>query len=246
MRAQWWLAQGQMKEAADWAVSMVFPEGAWERSLYDAFPVVMRVYFAELRWTEALSLLERFSGGLGRSANSRITLTYLAQYLVALHHAGQSEQACVVAARLFALTEPEGYLRVYLDEGEPMRQALLALLTPHSRQHELAPSSKAYVSKLLAAFEQEAGGVGTSLRAAATPEPALPASRKSSRSPLGLTVREVEVLRLLAAGLTDAQIAQHLVISPRTVNVHLTSIYRKISVSSRPAATRYVIKHHLA
>ncbi|MDQ6643529.1 MAG: LuxR family transcriptional regulator, partial [Chloroflexota bacterium] len=65
MRAQWWLAQGQMKEAADWAVSIVFPEGAWERSLYDAFPVVMRVYFAELRWTEALALLERFSGSLG-------------------------------------------------------------------------------------------------------------------------------------------------------------------------------------
>src|SRR6266700_2726701 len=72
MRAQWWLAQGQMKEAADWAVSIVFPEGAWERSLYDAFPVVMRVYFAELRWTEALELLDRFSGGLDRPANVRI------------------------------------------------------------------------------------------------------------------------------------------------------------------------------
>src|SRR5439155_109193 len=112
MRAQWWLAQGQMKEAADWAVSIVFPEGAWERSLYDAFPVVMRVYFAELRWTEALELLDRFSGGLDRPANIMITLTYLAQYLVALHHAGQNEQAHEVAARLFALTEPEGYLRL--------------------------------------------------------------------------------------------------------------------------------------
>src|SRR5258708_33822508 len=81
----------------------------------------MRVYFAELRWTEALSLLDRFSGGLDRPANIRITLMYLAQYLVALHHAGQNEQAHEVAARLFALTEPEGYLRVYLDEGEPMR-----------------------------------------------------------------------------------------------------------------------------
>ena len=127
-----------------------------------------------------------------------------------------------------------------------MRQALLALLSPHSRQHELAPSSTAYVAQLLAAFEQEAGDAVTSLQVVATPEPAFPASRKPSRSPLGLTAREVEVLRWLSAGLTDAQIAQQLVISPRTVNVHLTSIYRKLSVSSRVAATRYAIKHHLA
>jgi DNA-binding CsgD family transcriptional regulator len=63
--------------------------------------------------------------------------------------------------------------------------------------------------------------------------------------PAGLTAREVEVLRLLAEGLTDAQIAGQLVISPRTVNNHLTSIYSKIQVSSRSAATRYAIKHKL-
>src|SRR5215467_2074508 len=175
MRAQWWLAQGQMKEAAGWALSIVFSEGAWERSLYDAFPVVVRVYFAELRWTEALSLLDRFSGGLDRPANSRITLTYLAQYMVALHHAGQNEQAHEAAARLFALTEPEGYLRVYLDEGEPMHLALEALLTRHSQQHELAPSTRAYIAKLLAVFEQERQGAGT-FPAAPTPEPALPSA----------------------------------------------------------------------
>ena len=124
----------RLKEASDWAASVVFPEGPWEGSLYDAFPVVMRVYFAELRLQEALELLERLSGLLDRPANMAITITYLAQSLVALHHAGQSEQAHEIAARLFALTEPEGYLRVYLDEGEPMRQALLALLTSHSQQ----------------------------------------------------------------------------------------------------------------
>src|SRR5258708_9411033 len=103
-----------MKEAMDWAVSMVFPEGVWERSLYDAFPIVMRVYFAALRWTEALALLERFSEGLGRSANSKITLTYLAQYMVALHHAGQNEPAYEGGGRLVALPEPHGYLRLDL------------------------------------------------------------------------------------------------------------------------------------
>ncbi len=68
---------------------------------------------------------------------------------------------------------------------------------------------------------------------------------KSPTSPAGLTAREVEVLRLLAQGLTDAHIAEQLVISPRTVNNHLTSIYSKIQVSSRAAATRYAMEHQL-
>jgi predicted ATPase/DNA-binding CsgD family transcriptional regulator len=63
--------------------------------------------------------------------------------------------------------------------------------------------------------------------------------------PDGLTAREFEVLRLVAQGLTDIQIAEQLVISPRTVNNHLTSIYSKIQVSSRSAATRYAMEHHL-
>jgi DNA-binding NarL/FixJ family response regulator len=60
-----------------------------------------------------------------------------------------------------------------------------------------------------------------------------------------LTAREVEVLRLLAQGLTYAQIAEQLVISQRTVNGHVTSIYGKLGVSSRAAATRYANHHHL-
>jgi len=63
--------------------------------------------------------------------------------------------------------------------------------------------------------------------------------------PGGLTAREVEVLRLVAQGLTDAQVAEKLVITRRTVNWYLTSIYSKIQVSSRSAATRYAFEHHL-
>jgi len=55
----------------------------------------------------------------------------------------------------------------------------------------------------------------------------------------------MEVLRLVAQGLTDAQVAEQLVVSPRTVNFHLTSIYSKLGVSSRSAATRYAIEQHL-
>ncbi len=69
--------------------------------------------------------------------------------------------------------------------------------------------------------------------------------KSSPTYPDGLTAREVEVLCLVAQGLTDAQIAEQLIISPRTVNTHLTAIYGKIQVSSRTAATRYAIEHHL-
>ncbi len=62
----------------------------------------------------------------------------------------------------------------------------------------------------------------------------------------GLTAREVEVLRLLAGGLTDLQIAEKLVLSPRTVHAHISSIYSKLGLTSRSAATRYAIEHHLA
>jgi ATP/maltotriose-dependent transcriptional regulator MalT len=69
--------------------------------------------------------------------------------------------------------------------------------------------------------------------------------KSSPTYPDGLTAREVEVLRLVAQGLTDAQVAEQLVISPHTVNAHLKSIYGKIRVSSRNAATRYALEHQL-
>jgi DNA-binding CsgD family transcriptional regulator/tetratricopeptide (TPR) repeat protein len=63
--------------------------------------------------------------------------------------------------------------------------------------------------------------------------------------PAGLTQREVEVLQLVAEGLTDGAVAQQLFISPRTVSQHLRSIYGKLEVSSRAAATRFAVEHRL-
>ncbi len=70
-------------------------------------------------------------------------------------------------------------------------------------------------------------------------------SRGASTYPAGLTAREVEVLRLVAQGLTDAQVADQLIISHRTVITHLTSIYNKLGVNSRVAATRFAVEHYL-
>ena len=63
--------------------------------------------------------------------------------------------------------------------------------------------------------------------------------------PNGLTEREVEVLQLVAQGLSDAQVAQTLVISPRTVNAHLRSIYSKLDITSRHGATLFALEQHL-
>ena len=63
--------------------------------------------------------------------------------------------------------------------------------------------------------------------------------------PAGLSAREVDVLKLVAKGMTNAQIGKELFISPNTVNRHLSSVYRKIGASSRAAATRFASEHNL-
>ena len=80
------------------------------------------------------------------------------------------------------------------------------------------------------------------------PSATTPAAEKSSTSepPAGLTSREVEVLGLVATGMTNAQVAEKLFLSPRTVQRHLNSVYHKIGVGSRTAATRFALEHGLA
>jgi ATP/maltotriose-dependent transcriptional regulator MalT len=78
------------------------------------------------------------------------------------------------------------------------------------------------------------------------PVPTSATGARSATHPAGLTAREVEVLRLLAGGLTDLQIAGTLIVSPRTVHAHISSIYSKLGITSRSAATRYALEHHLA
>jgi predicted ATPase/class 3 adenylate cyclase/DNA-binding CsgD family transcriptional regulator len=70
-------------------------------------------------------------------------------------------------------------------------------------------------------------------------------AKPSTTSPGGLSARELEVLRLLATGLTDAQIAEQLVLSLHTIHAHLRTIYSKLGVTSRSAATRYAFEHKL-
>jgi DNA-binding CsgD family transcriptional regulator len=98
-------------------------------------------------------------------------------------------------------------------------------------------------AQVLASHEAFASPVPQQAQAEPGATPTIPTQHSSYLD--SLTAREMEVLRLVAQGLSDAQIADQLIISPRTVNWHLTSIYSKLGVSSRGAATRYAIDHHL-
>jgi predicted ATPase/DNA-binding CsgD family transcriptional regulator len=75
-------------------------------------------------------------------------------------------------------------------------------------------------------------------------QPSVPVHGETSY-PFGLTPREVEVLRLVSQGLTNIQVAEQLIVSPLTVNAHVRSIYNKLDVTTRSAATRLAIEHHL-
>ncbi len=95
--------------------------------------------------------------------------------------------------------------------------------------------------------EQVLAALDLAMISLVTPGSAQPASTSAHPPtyPAILTTREVDVLRLVAQGMSDAQIAEQLVLSTRTVNWHLTSIYSKLQVSSRSAATRFAIEHKL-
>jgi ATP/maltotriose-dependent transcriptional regulator MalT len=106
--------------------------------------------------------------------------------------------------------------------------------------------TRTYLGQETYAQAQEKGRSMTPEQTLTASEPAMVAKQHApSAYPDGLTVREVEVLRLVALGLPDAQVADRLVISPRTVQGHLRSIYTKIAVNSRSAATRYAGDHKL-
>jgi DNA-binding NarL/FixJ family response regulator len=90
---------------------------------------------------------------------------------------------------------------------------------------------------------QRLGAQSTLARVAALTTRIASASSPDSDRPAGLTAREAEVLRLVASGWTSRQVASHLSLSPRTVSQHLRSIYNKLGVSTRAAATRFAVAH---
>jgi LuxR family transcriptional regulator, maltose regulon positive regulatory protein len=239
IRLQWWLATGNLATASDWAAQVVFHPDTWDVQRSEEFFALIRVYLAQYQYTQALETLEHFSLHLDQLEDIFITIPFLALSALALHYAGKQSQACQVASRLFSFTEREGYVRVYLDEGEPMRQFLKTLQgTPHQPEDSAAAFPREYIAHLLAAFEQEvaprADGPSIIL---AKHQPHLPPSIAPTSTLIEpLTVREQEVLQLLASGASNQEIANQLVISLTTVKKHVGGLLMKLNAENRTHA----------
>lgn len=251
VRVDLWLAQGNLAAASDWAAHVAFdrdtrsPDRDWE------YLALVRVYVAQRRYSQAREALERFSTYVDRPGDINTTISYLALYVTALHGEGEREQAREVAARLLSMTEPEGYIRVYLDIGKPMREALHGLLSSRraqDSQDNVSPEDPVpvgYISTLLAAFEQDEKDKQMASRpsdALHLPQLTQPVSSSSNMAKVTtvpaepLTYREQEVLRLLITGASNQEIASHLVVSLPTVKKHVSNILGKMGVASRSQA----------
>jgi LuxR family transcriptional regulator, maltose regulon positive regulatory protein len=252
LRVQWWLAQGNLAEASEWAAQAMYSLDTWDPLRKMEMLMLVRVSLVQQNSAQAIEMLDGFRQHLDQTADSETALQFLALQVAALQQAGKREQAAAVAARLLQLSEPEGYIRVYLDAGPPMKHVLKALLAALQDGKPGAPAlpiSRPSVLRLLSAFEQEEGR-STQGRDAL---PA-PTQKTLSHTPQNavqggpiepLSRQEQRVLRLLVAGRTYAEMAQELIVSPNTVKTQISSIYRKLGVSRRAEAIAMASRLHL-
>jgi LuxR family maltose regulon positive regulatory protein len=163
---------------------------------------------------EAQELLNRLKEVLNSTGYRGDMVELLALEALAFEAQGFSDRAAESLEEALSLADSEGYIRTFVDEGEPMRDLLRQVLARNI--------SKDYVSKLLKAFE---------------PHKII---QKSAAQPLiePLTDRELEVLRLLSTELSGPEIAQELSVSLNTMRTHTKSIYSKLNVNNRRAAVR--------
>jgi LuxR family maltose regulon positive regulatory protein len=147
-----------------------------------------------------------------------------------------------VLEHALTLAEPEGYIRIFVDEGEPMLMLIANFRSSIEKQiSSSAPAQFAYTSKLLAAFALPDNKQSTT--------PALPGTSRQGRCTAGASVknpksdmveplseRELEVLRLVAQGLSNRKISQRLFLAVNTVKGHNQKIFDKLQVQSRTEA----------
>jgi LuxR family maltose regulon positive regulatory protein len=247
LRVQCWLAQGNMAEASEWATRAMSSLDAWDPLRKREMLMLVRVSLAQQNAAWAIEMLDSFRQHLDQSGDSETTIQLLALQVVALHQAGKHEQASAIAARLLQLSEPEGYIRVYLDAGASMKQVLLAALQDGKPAAPALSISRPYVLRLLSAFEQEEGRSTQSAPSATTQKTLSPPPQNTVQRGLiePLSRQEQRVLRLLVSGRTYSEMAQELIVSPNTVKTQISSIYRKLGVSRRAEAIAMASRLHL-
>ena len=221
LKTRVWVAQGRLVEALSWVRerSLSVEDDLSYLREYEHVTLA-RVLIAdktdrkERSIDEAVGLLERLlkSAQEGRRTGSVIEILVLQ----ALAHEAQGDTAAALVPLESALTlaEPEGYVRIFADEGEAMRDIL--------RHAAGGGMAGAYTRRLLSAFDEPAAS--TAVQATS------PGLFKA------LTRRETEILRLIAAGMRNQEIADQLFISLATVKRHVANVYSKLGVTHRTEA----------
>ena len=217
-QARLWLRQGELDLAAQWARDYARAAPApYLREFEDL--TLARVRLAQAGWEAARDLLDSLlaaaqTAGRGGSV---VEIQALRGWALAGDRGPDSHSLEALTQALQA-AQPEGYVRLFADEGPPLARLLYEVA-----KRDVAPD---YVRRLLAAGDQPGVAV----------EPLQPSGKAPAALVEPLTGREQEVLQLLAAGLSNAEIAQRLFISLPTVKSHTGNLYGKLGVHSRQEA----------
>ena len=179
-----------------------------------------RAQLAQGDTSSALAALEPLRRQAGARGWEDQRLEVMVLQAVAHHAHGEKDEAIQVLGSALALAEPEGFIRIFVDEGIPMAE----LLT-EAAAYGIMPE---YIGKLLAAFEAD--------KQRYAGEPVLPTSPSSQSLVEPLSQRELEVLRFIAKGLSNREISQRLFLALSTVKGHNRIIFSKLMVQNRTEA----------
>ena len=217
-RARLLLAQRDIKAAAQWAGSRgLDPDGEPGYPKEPEYLALARILIARDLPGLALELLERLRAGAAAGGRAGSIIEILALQALALAAAGDEDAAVNALARALMLGCPQGYVRVFADEGAPMA-ALLARLVAAQKAGQAA------------ARGVPLGCLAQVLRAFGRKDPAVPGLVEQ------LTTREREILVLLAAGTPNPRIAEELVVSLDTVKKHVSHLLGKLGAANRTEA----------
>jgi len=231
VKARVWISRGDLSQAADWARErgVSATDDANYLNEFDHLTLV-RLLIAQYRvdhdsgpLDEAAGLLDRLADAAETSGRAGSLLEIRMVQALAHHAQGHRAQALQSLAQSWAeAPEPDGYVRLFLDEGAHMVELL--------REAEQLGGAGGHARRLLT---RRAAGDGE-----ATESPLRPALSLALPSAESLSERELQVLRLLGSELTGPQIARELFVSNNTLRSHTKHIFTKLDVTNRRAAVR--------
>jgi LuxR family maltose regulon positive regulatory protein len=225
-----WLRQGNLAAATAWAAQDSHMTSAQRPRLTaydnDRFALA-HLLIAQGRWDDAEAAVARLLADAESSGHGRFVIWALVLRALLLQAKGDTTAALQALERALALGEPEGYVRIFADQGAP-----LAALLQQAAARGIAP---AYVEKLQAALPRTEG---QGLRTESTDSLSSVLSPQSSSLVEPLSARELEVLRMIAAGDDNAQIARALIVAVSTIKSHINHIFGKLGARNRVDAVR--------